>query len=289
MIANGIKLGREMPEGHTILRTARSLAQWLEGRTVTAARTTAPPAQAAVHRLVGRTVTQVEARAKHLLIRFDSGVTLHTHMGMTGAWHVYRAGERWRKPAHQARVVLEAGDRLAVCFNAPTVELLAKRGEELHPALARLGPDILAEPAPDHAEVRRRLSARPPETPIGQVLLDQQVVSGIGNIYRSEALFACKLHPAAPWSALDDRALDALLDAAARLMRAAVDGKDGGSRSYQVYGRAGRPCPRCRTPIATAKLGDPPRDAFWCPTCQGSHPGSAQVGPKWVRQSPYGT
>jgi endonuclease VIII len=270
-----------VPEGDTILRTARSLAQWLEGREVTGARATVAALPA--HKLVGQRVTEVEARAKHLLIRFDSGMVLHTHMRMTGAWHVYRAGDRWRRPGHQARVVLEAGDRVAVCFNAPVVELLAKRGEEVHPALTRLGPDVLVDPL-DLAEVRRRLATRPPNAPIGQVLLDQQVVSGIGNIYRNEALFACRVHPAAPWSSLDPAAIDGLIATAARLMRAAVEpgpgpGTGGQRAERHVYGRAGRPCHRCRTPIAVAKLGEPARDVYWCPSCQesqtaiGSSPG----------------
>jgi endonuclease-8 len=260
-----------MPEGDTIARTARSLGQWLEGRTITAARTTA--AQAPVHKLVGQTVTEVEARAKHLLIRFDSGMSLHTHMRMAGTWHVYREGDRWRKPAHQARVVLQAGERLAVCFNAPVVELLAAKGEQRHPALTRLGPDVLHHPL-DLAEIGRRLRTRPPETSIGQALLDQQVVSGIGNIYRCEALFACGVHPVTPVEALDPATVDALVTAAARLMHAAVD--PGARRPpNRVYGRAGRPCHRCRTAIEAAKLGEPPRTAYWCPMCQRSQAGSA--------------
>ncbi|HEV7887782.1 MAG TPA: DNA-formamidopyrimidine glycosylase family protein [Acidimicrobiales bacterium] len=264
-----------MPEGDTIFRAARSLGQWLDGRTVTAARTTASAVPA--HKLVGQRVVGVEARAKHLLIRFDSGMVLHTHMRMTGAWHVYRAGERWRKPAHQARVVLEVGDRVAVCFNAPVVELLAKRGEELHPALTRLGPDVLVDPL-DLEDVRRRLRTRPPDMTIGEALLDQQVVSGIGNIWRCEALFACRVPPAVPWPALDDAVVDDLVLAAARLMRARVEpiapapsaNQALGPARFAVYSRTGRPCPRCRTPIATAKLGEQPRDVYWCPTCQPS-------------------
>jgi endonuclease-8 len=259
-----------VPEGDTIYRAARSLAQWLEGRLITAARTNARTSVSAVPaaKLVGQTVVRVEPRAKHLLIRFDSGMVLHTHMRMTGAWHVYRAGEKWRKPAHQARFVLEAGDRVAVCFNAPVVELLAKGGELLHPALIRLGPDVLVDPI-DLDEVRRRLATRPPTMLIGEVLLDQQVVSGIGNIYRNEALFACRTNPAVPWSSLDPASIDEIVLAAARLMRAKLEPGPPPAKPF-VYGRAGRPCYRCRTPIATAKLGEQARDAYWCPRCQAS-------------------
>ena len=247
-----------MPEGDTILRAARSLGRWLEGRTITAARTNASAVPA--HKLVGQQVVGVEARAKHLLIRFDSGMVLHTHMRMTGAWHVYPTGEKWQKPAHQARIVLEAGERTAVCFNAPVVELLAKGGESVHPALVRLGPDVLG--SPDLAEVRRRASGD--TRPVGEVLLDQQVVSGIGNIWRCETLFANKVDP---WLPAADAPFDALVETAARLMQASVD-PDRRRPRPNVYGRTGRPCYRCRTPIATAKLGEQARDVYWCPNCQ---------------------
>lgn len=248
-----------MPEGDTILRAARSLGRWLEGRTVTAARTNVAGLPA--HKLVGQQVVEVEARAKHLLIRFDSGMVLHTHMRMTGAWHVYTTGEKWRKPAHQARFVLEAGERTAVCFNAPVVELLAKRGEEVHPSLTRLGPDVLADEF-DLAEVSRRAAAD--TRPVGEVLLDQQVVSGIGNIWRCETLFANKVDP---WTPAAEAPIDDLVSTARRLMQASVDPDQRRPRP-NVYKRTGRPCYRCRTAIASTKLGDQARDVYWCPTCQ---------------------
>ena len=264
-----------MPEGDTIYRAARSLGQWLEGREITGARTNV--ANLPAHKLVGQRVLQVEPRAKHLLVRFDSGMVLHTHLRMTGAWHVFRAGEKWRKPAHQARMVLEAGDRVAVCFNAPVVELLAKNGEHRHPALTRLGPDVLVDPL-DLDDVRRRLAARPPTTVIGEILLDQQVVSGIGNIYRCEALFARKVDPALPWPELPEDEFDELVLTASKLMRANLEPAQGFDRGFGaggpgrpwVYGRTGRPCYRCRTPIKTAKLGEQARDVYWCPKCQAS-------------------
>jgi endonuclease-8 len=183
-------------------------------------------------------------------------------MQMTGSWHVYRAGERWRKPAWKAAAVLEAGDRVAVCFDAPVVELLAEREVAAHPALNGLGPDVLRPPI-DTAEVRRRTGGRPADLPVGELLLDQQVVSGIGNIWRCEVLFVRKVHPWTPQAALAPVELDALVLEAGRLMAA-------GRRERWVYGRAGRPCRRCGTPIAVRRSGEGDRNLFWCPTCQGA-------------------
>lgn len=267
-----------MPEGDTIFRTARTLGRWLEGREITGARSQrlkVPP-----RRMVGQTVEAVEARAKHLLIRFSSGDVLHTHMRMTGSWHVYTKGERWRKPEWQARVVLEAGDRVAVCFDAPVVELLAVGEEDHHPSLASLGPDVLVDPFDLH-EVLRRAALQSPDLAVGVLLLDQRVVSGIGNIYRCESLFLARLHPETPRFALDDPALAALVDTASRLMRANLAPAQGFGRRFApaggptgpwVYGRAGRPCRRCRSSIRAGPVGDPPRDAWWCPTCQQRSP-----------------
>lgn len=264
-----------MPEGDTVFRTARSLRTWMEGREITAARSRT--VKAPVQRVVGRRVTGVEARAKHLLVRFDSGDVLHTHMQMTGSWHVYARGDRWRKPGWQAAVVLEAGDHVAVCFNAPVVELLREGEADGHPSIANLGPDVLKPPI-DLDEVRRRAATRPPDMSIGELLLDQSVVSGIGNIYRCEALFVRGLHPATPRRALDDDALDALVTTAAKLMAANLEPRQGFDREFGggagnpwVYGRAGRPCRRCGTAVAVQRLGNQARNVYWCPGCQASY------------------
>jgi endonuclease-8 len=249
-----------MPEGDTIFRTARSLRTWLEGREITAARSRTR--QAPLHRVIGQRVTEVEARAKHLLVRFDNGDVLHTHMQMTGAWHVYSRGDRWKKPGWQAAVVLEADDHVAVCFNAPVVELLRDREVEAHPAIAGLGPDVLKPPV-DLDEVHRRAATRPPDLTIGELLLDQRVVSGIGNIYRCEALYGRGIDPWTPRAALGDDDLDSLVGAAAELMAANA------SRRPQVYGRAGRACRRCGTAISVRRLGDQARNVYWCTGCQG--------------------
>lgn len=251
-----------MPEGDTIFRTAAALRTSLVGRRVTAARTTTT---AAVQRLVGETVEEVEARGKHLLIRCTGNVTLHTHMKMTGVWHVYGDGDAWRKPASRARVVIELdGGRTAVGFDVPVVEVIERRAEHLHPALAALGPDVLQPPV-DHDEVGRRAAARPPDTTVADLLLDQGVVAGIGNIWRSEALFAERVDPFAAVGALGPGVLDRVVDRASDLMtRAATATRP----RAQVYGRARRPCVRCRTPISAARTPGTHRTVYWCPRCQ---------------------
>ena len=216
--------------------------------------------------LVGRTITAVEAQAKHLLMSFDGDVVLHTHMGMTGAWHVYTAGERWRKPGYQARLVLEAADHQAVGFNVPRAELLAGRHLDRHPVLAGLGPDVLAG-AVDLDEVARRAALLPATVPIGDVLLDQRVVSGIGNIYRCESLFLARLHPATPLSVAGPDGLLESVQQASRLMRARL-GVTRGLAGPWVYGRHGRPCRRCGAPVATGQQGRHGRRVWWCPSCQ---------------------
>jgi endonuclease VIII len=251
-----------VPEGDTIYRSATTLRRWLAGREITAARSVLRDVKAEA--LIGRTVEAVEPRGKHLLIRFSGDAVLHTHMRMTGSWHVYRFGERWRKPDWQARIVLEAGDRVAVCFNAPVIELMQGRAEDLHPSLSELGPDVLVEPL-DLEEVRRRAGTRPPTMAIGELLLDQRVVSGIGNIWRCEAMFVRKLDPYKPLSEISQDELDAVVSAAAEMMRASAGG---GRRSPYVYGRTGRPCHRCRSRIQAELMGDQPRRLYWCPTCQ---------------------
>ncbi len=282
-----------MPEGDTIFRTATTLRRWLAGREITGAR--AQVSRVPVRRLIGATVTEVETRGKHLLIRLSTGDVLHTHMGMTGSWHVYPAGERWFRPASQARLILEAGDRVAVCFNVPVVELLSGRDEALHPSLSRLGPDILGD-ALDLATVRRRARLRADAGAVrlaGELLLDQQVASGIGNIYRCESLFLCEINPWMPVDDLGDAQIDALMLTAARLMKASAgataaataaapspgrdrDGRVGrveGPRGRPwVYGRSGKPCRRCGTVVRSQRLGRDARTAYWCPTCQPAAP-----------------
>ena len=253
-----------MPEGDTIFRTAETLRRWLGGREISAARSRVYGFPTL--RLVGRTVGGVEARGKHLLLRLDDDSVLHTHLRMSGSWHVYPSDRPWRRPESQARLVIECGDRMAVCFNAPVVELLRPRAEGAHPSLGRLGPDVLADHL-DLDEVRRRARTRPPDLALGELLLDQQVVAGIGNIWRSEALF---LEGRSPWTErqkLTDDDLDALVTTASSLMRASALG-DGHPPERWVYKRSGQPCRKCGTRVESRRQGEQARTAYWCPACQ---------------------
>jgi endonuclease-8 len=220
----------------------------------------------------GESIVDVSAQGKHLLIRFERGVVLHTHLRMTGSWHVAGPGERWPRAAHLARVVLEVeGGWSAVCFAAPVVRTYLER-PGLPSPVAHLGPD-LCDPAPDLAEALRRARNREDTTPLCDLLLDQRVAAGIGNVYKSEVLWACRRHPATPLDAVDEPARRELYEVAHRFLRAnlsrgrrvthgAVPG------GLAVYGRRGRPCPRCGSPVAARPLGTPPRSTFWCPRCQ---------------------
>ena len=253
-----------MPEGDVLFRTASTLRRWIGGREVTAATSLVPGVEA--ERLVGRTVETVDAFGKHLLVRLDSGQVLHTHLRMTGSWHVYTAGEAWRRPERQARLVLTCGPRVAVCFNAPVIELLAPSAERAHPSLRNLGPDVLADPL-DLDAIRRRARSNPPDRPLGELLLDQRVVAGIGNVWRCEALWSEGHHPWTTLGELDDGQLDALVATAGRLMRANLS-PVGRPEKHRVYGRAGRPCPRCGTLVEARAQGEQARTAYWCPACQ---------------------
>ena len=241
------------------------------------------PGGAQLERVIGTHVSAVRTRGKHLLIDFDDGLTLHTHLQMNGSWHRYRLGEPWRAPAADAVAVLQTTRAVAVCFEAPTVELIETRALGLHPVLSRLGPDLL-DAEPDIDEASRRLRAAP--TTVAEALLDQRVVAGIGNVYRSEILFIERQDPFRPASTVMPGAANRLLATARDLLRANVGGRErvtmpdasgarphasaAGSRSRDrwVYDRAGRPCRDCGTPIESRAIGELPRRLYWCPRCQ---------------------
>lgn len=194
-------------------------------------------------------------------------------MKMTGSWHVYRHGEGWRKNPRAARVRMDNEAFVTVCFSAPVVELMTRARALRHPTLSTLGPDLLAA-RPDLPEMLRRLRARD-DRPLGEALLDQRALAGIGNVYKSELCFLLGHDPFAPVRSLDDDALETLLRHARRIMTENLDtfrrttrhapGK--GSRHW-VYGRLAEPCHRCREPIQMRRQGDAGRSTYFCPRCQ---------------------
>jgi len=223
------------------------------------------------------TVTQVIARGKHILVRLDSDLTLHSHLRMDGSWYLTRAGQSsHRYPSHMIRVLLGNDEWLATGFRLHDLDLVRSTDEDR--LVGHLGPDLLG-PDWDLDEAARRLRAKPDEA-IGDALLDQRNLAGIGNLYKSETLFIERVQPWAPVGGVGD--LEAVLATAYRLLRANRDhpeqsttGMPGRGQAHWVYERAGQPCRKCRTPILRAMQGEPSRQrsTYWCPHCQ------PEVGP----------
>ncbi len=265
-----------MPEGDTIFQTAAALRPLLVGRQIERASASAPGPQ--IQRVIGSRVIAVEPVGKHMLIRFDNGLSLHTHLRMAGSWHRYAPGERWRMPAWRARVVLEVPGHVVVCFNAPVVELMQDRAVDRHPSLAALGPDLISDTFSTE-DALSRLRARP-DTEIAEAISDQRVMAGVGNVFKSEVLFIEHVNPWTHVAELSNQKLVALIATAHRLLREnATPGRPhrvttrgdpavNSALSLYVYGRAHRPCPRCGTPIRTRRQGALNRPTYWCPACQ---------------------
>jgi endonuclease-8 len=280
-----------MPEGDTIFRTASALTKALVGRTVARFDSAYAPLLAVDDQapLAGRTIEAVWSEGKHLLMRFSGDLTLRTHMRMSGSWHIYRVGEPWRVNQREMRIVIETAPQagaetfVAVAFSVPVAEFLDGRALPRSRDLLRLGPDLLSAEF-DPKVARERLRARP-DRPMSEVLLDQSVAAGAGNVYRSESLFLAGLDPARPCSAVSDQALEALFALASKLMKANVGqtaaggivtyrglrrttGRSDEGARHWVYGRGGQPCRKCATPIAYRKTGPDARGLYYCPQCQ---------------------
>ena len=272
-----------MPEGDTIFRAARTLHNLLAGKVVTRFES-AFPALTRVNddrQVVGRTVDAVVSRGKHLLMTFSGDLTLRTHMRMNGTWHVYPTGARWKKPARDMRIVVATDEVEAVAFNVPVAELVSGRDLTRRGPVAALGPDLLGADF-DRDEAIRRLQARS-QTQIGDALLDQHALAGIGNVFKSEILFLSGVHPFAPVGALSDAMLRRIVDVAHDQLRANVlTGSQTLSTAFGrrttrsldpreklwVYGRGGKSCRRCGTPVSSLASGPDARLTYWCPACQ---------------------
>ncbi|GAB1327182.1 DNA-formamidopyrimidine glycosylase family protein [Streptomyces sennicomposti] len=259
-----------MPEGDTVWQAARRLHEALAGRVLTRSDFRVP--QYATVDLSGRTVLSTIARGKHLLTRVEGGLTLHTHLRMEGAWKVYGDGERWKGgPAHQIRIVLATAERAAVGYRLPVLELL--RTSEEDRTVSHLGPDLLG-PDWDPELALANLLADPARQ-LGEALLDQRNLAGIGNVYKSELCFLLGVTPWLPVGALPaDRAarLPVLAKKLLEANRDRVVRRTTGLRGQDlfVYGRAPRPCLRCGTSVRVADQGDgvQERPTYWCPACQ---------------------
>jgi endonuclease-8 len=276
-----------MPEGDSIFRAARSMHRVLAGHAVTRFDT----AYAHLDRvnvdtpIAGRTIERVESVGKHLLIVFSGDLILRTHMRMNGSWHLYRHGEKWWRGPQAMRVRIDTADWVAVAFNVPVAEFVTAKELTTTDPVARLGPDLLGREFDRDEAVRRVIASA--HQPIAMSLLDQRLVAGIGNIYKSEVLFLGGVNPFTPASAVPKETLERVMDLARGLLKDnVIDGTSpriqtyrnlrmtnrasGHDQSLWVYGRAGKPCRKCGTPIEMKKMGIEARSTYWCPLCQQS-------------------
>jgi endonuclease-8 len=274
-----------MPEGDTIHRAADTLQRAIGGQVVTRFESVLPKLTRvdADTPIRGRTVERVEARGKHLLIWFSGDLVLRTHMRMNGSWHIYRPGERWQRPHRDMRIVIETPAMHAVAFTVPVAEFVTSRDLANHDIVAELGPDPLSDTFSAEQAIERMHAHGDIE--IADVLLDQSVIAGIGNVFKSEVLFGARVNPFVPVSQLTREQLAEIVAVATRFMRANVvsgvasgfsrtasmrrtTGRADPSARLWVYGRGGQPCRRCGTAISRQKQGPYARSTYWCPKCQ---------------------
>ncbi len=259
-----------MPEGDTLFRTARSLRTVLLDKVILRARSSLLHLKA--RELEGRRVLDVEAYGKNLFIRLDDETTLYSHLRMTGSWHIYQPTEPWQKPERYMKVALDVGDFMIVCFSAPQVELWRTEALARDPRIAGLGPDILQDDF-DISLVTQEFLRRS-EYPLGEAVMSQRLVSGIGNIYKSETLFVCGADPFAQVKRFTEDEIRTVLKVARDLMLSNLVRERKttpdlpGMPNFWAYGRRGRPCLECREPIRVRRQGEAARTTYYCPTCQ---------------------
>jgi endonuclease-8 len=257
-----------MPEGDTIYGAARRIGNALVGKEIASIETPHPRfgRDRWPERLSGRSVRAVDSRGKHLFIRFDGDLTLHSHLRMNGWWGVYERGRRWGKSPSRAWLVIRTADHEVVQFGGPVLELMTDSRSRFDHRIARLGPDLLADEF-DETAFLRRLREDDQTRPIGDALLDQRNLCGIGNMWRAEACFLAGLDPWMPLGRLsDDQAIAAVQSVRPLMLRSAKGG--GHVREPWVFERHGRPCRRCGTTIRARGQGDDNRTVYWCPACQ---------------------
>jgi endonuclease-8 len=256
-----------MPEGDTILHAAERIRPVLAGR-VPEEIVTPQPRHARdrwVERLARRPVRAVDSHGKHLFLRFDGGLTLHSHLRMTGLWGVYARGERWRRSPRRAWLVLRTDSHEVVQFDGPVLELMTDSRTRFDQRIAGLGPDVLAD-AFDAERFLRRLREDDPTRGIGDAILDQRNLAGMGNIWKAEGCWEAGIDPWRPVGRVFDREALAVVEAARPRML--LSAREGFPKRLRVYDRAGRPCPRCSGPVEARGQGDDNRRTYWCPGCQ---------------------
>jgi endonuclease VIII len=264
-----------MPEGDTIHHAANRIREALVGSEILEIATPHPrhAADRWPERLRGHAVRRVDARGKHLFVRFEGGLTLHSHLRMTGKWGVYERGQRWRRSPRRAWLVIRTEDHEVVEFDGPVLELMTDSRTRFDRRIASLGPDLIADDFSE-GDYLRRLREDDPTRGIGDAVLDQRIVAGIGNIWKCEACFLAGVDP---WRKVgdvsDDEALAIVREARPRMRESALKGgrittAPGGRWAVWVHERAGLPCQRCGTPIRARGQGDDNRTTFWCPRCQ---------------------
>lgn len=260
-----------MPEGDTIYKLAAALQPELCGVQVRNLCLRCSRADA----LIGHRISSLRSEGKYLLMAFDNGLVLRSHLGLYGSWHRYRPGETWRRPARQASILLETNDLVYVCFNAREAQILRSQGFRLADAKERLGPDLIRDQPDAVFLYGRATELLAPDTPLVDVLLDQRVAAGIGNVYKSEILFLAGQSPLRKLGATPTAVIGDLYARAGDLLRRNLRGGPRVTRFVAdrrghlwVYGRAQRPCLRCGASIRREQLGIRLRATYWCPRCQ---------------------
>jgi len=277
-----------MPEGDSLYRFAAKLRTALDGKEVLAAVSHGPGPVPQVKRIAGATCTGVRSQGKNVIISFDNGLALRGHLRMYGTWHIYRPGEPWERPEREARLALTVHDAVVVNFSAPVIELIEERALAQYAPISGLGPDLLDDTFDADEAFRRYRAPEHANRTLGDAIMDQKLMAGVGNIWKHETLFRCGLNPWLQVREIDDEQLRAMITMASELLRASVGKSNALNLSRRpsmfAYMRAGHPCRRCFTRLKSAPQGIDIRQTAWCPKCQPEVAGQA-VSPVPRRQA----